>query len=238
MPPEDWFAPYTPTLELRFLDTLLFSRKGSPMGRSVSGASLFRSAKLWQACILAFALAACSEEDLVGNGQITTVTRSVPNFDTVKAENGVHVILAVDPSADGDVSLDVTTDSNLHERLVTIVSGRTLTASVRGGSTSRGFEIAATVAALRELSVSNGAVATLSGEVSGIGITAANGGIVAARGLVATTADVDAANGAVLTICVTGTVTGTVANGAVLTVACGGNIDAVRSDNAGIVIRQ
>ncbi len=176
----------------------------------------------------ALALAACDgSTSLQGNGEGVTETRTVSEFDALDADNGVRVYLTVDPTATGDVVLEVTTDSNLQEFLTTKVSGGklTVTSNRMGGVTpTQGFDVAGTVAALKDVSVNNGAQVEVTGSVEEVALSVNNGAQLDAGALEAATAEVDGDNGAQITVCVTGEVSGEVTNGADLTVSCGGSM--------------
>lgn len=171
-------------------------------------------------------MAACdSANSLQGNGDGFTETRTVSDFDKVNANNGVNVILTVDPTATGDVDLEVTTDSNLQEFLTTRVSGSKLTASSnRQVTPTQGWDVSGSVAALKEVSADDGAEVNLTGSVDEVTLKADNGGLIDGEDFKAATVKVDADNGAKVTVCVTGEITGDATNGAEVTVLCGGSM--------------
>jgi len=183
-------------------------------------------------------LTACTDSAVQGNGDVVTETRTVSEFSAVTAEDGARVMLTIDPTATGDVDLDVTTDSNLLEFLKTDVSGQTLKVSpVRMGGirTQEGLEVSGTVALLSEVEANNGAQATITGSSGEVQLSANSGGLIDGEEFEVETVTVDVNNGAHVTVCATGTVTGEVTNGASLTVLCGGNAGSVKTSNGGKV---
>lgn len=199
------------------------------------------AAPLW---VILLVVSACgssdsdSSDDAVA-GASARELRTVPEFDAVIVDDGVVLTIGVDPEATGDVQLQVSTDPDLLEALLTTVDDRTLTASVDGpeGGTnpSSPFEVSGEVTVLRDVVVRNGAEATLRGAVAEITVSALGGATVDATTLTAERVVVDADNGAVLTVCASESVTGTVSNGAALTVLCGGDSTEVVTGNAGTV---
>ena len=185
---------------------------------------------------VAVLLAACSDTALEGDGDLVTESRTVSNFNAVDATNGVHVILTIDPTVNGDVTLAVTTDSNLQDFLTTDVTGNTLSVSAdrTGGiAADQGFEVAGTVATLVDVSTDDGALAVLTGAGDAVSLSANNGADINAEGFAVTTVAVTADNGAQVTVCATGTVAGGVMNGADLLVRCDGTISGVSTSNGG-----
>jgi hypothetical protein len=188
--------------------------------------------------VMATALAACSTSALEGNGDVVTESRTVSEFDAVEATDGIEVILALDPTATGDVVLAVTTDSNLQEFLTTDVADNTLSTSPDrdGGVTSTsGLEVSGTVAVIRAVSVDNGAQVAVAGSVDDVTVTANNGSRFDGGAFEVVAVTVEADNAGDVTVCATGTVSGTVNNGAQLTVLCGGTTDGVETSNGGQV---
>jgi hypothetical protein len=183
-------------------------------------------------------LAACGDTALEGNGDVVTESRIVSNFEAADATNGVQVILTIDPTVTGDVTLAVTTDSNLQGFLTTDVSGDTLNVSAdrTGGiAADQGFEVAGTVATLVDGSTDDGALAVLTGSGDAVSLSVNNGSAINAEGFAVATVAVTADNGAQVTVCATGAVTGDVKNGADLAVRCGGTISGVSTSNGGTV---
>jgi hypothetical protein len=184
------------------------------------------------------ALAACDESiSLQGNGDLVTETRNVSDFDALRANNGVHVVITVDSTATGDVALEVTTDSNLQEFLTTKVSGNKLTVSSNrfGGVTpTGGFDVLGSVAAIDDVSVDNGARVEITGSAGNVTLSANNGAQLDAGAFEAATVEVDADNGAQMTVCATEEVSGEVTNGANLTVLCGGSMRVNSSDGGSV----
>lgn len=186
------------------------------------------------------ALAAC-DDSLEGNGDVVTENRTVSQFDAIDADNGVRVILTVDPTATGDVVLAVTADSNLQEFLTTEVTDRTLRTSpdrTGGVTSSTGFNVSGAVAGISDVVSNNGARVEVIGAVGTITLSANGGGRIDGETLEATTVIVDAADGAQIRICATGAVTGDVTNGAELTVLCGGDVSGVGTSDGGEVSAQ
>lgn len=181
--------------------------------------------------------AACSDTAVEASGDVVSESRTVSSFDALDATNGVHVILTVDPTATGDVTLTVTADSNLQESLTAEVTGNTLKVSAdRTGETAdQRFEVAGTVARLIDVSTDDGAQAILTGSGDTVTLSANNGAHIDAEGFAVTTADITADNGSRATVCATGAVTGDVTNGADLVVRCGGTISSVSTSNGGTV---
>ena len=187
--------------------------------------------------VAATTLVACTAA-LQGNGDVTTETRTVSEFEALDADDGARVFLTIDEDATGDVELEVVTDSNLMEYLKTRVSGQTLRVSPErpgGVRTDEGFEVSGTIAALSEVVVNNGAHATITGSSTEVKLTADNGAWVHGEDLEGDTVTVDVDNGAHVTVCVVGRVTGDVDNGAELTVDCGGDASGVTTSNGGKV---
>lgn len=184
------------------------------------------------------AFAACGDSLVEGDGDVVTETRSVEEFSALRVSNGAEVVLAVDPSMTGEVDLAVTTDSNLLEFVTTEVSDETLRASIDSGgevNSTRGFEITGTVATVRSVEADDGGEASIEGSVSTITLDANNAGRINGEALEVGDVEVDADNGASVTVCATGTVTGTVTNGADVVVMCGGNVSAVETSNGGTI---
>ena len=185
----------------------------------------------------ALVLTSCGES-LEGSGDVVTEDRTVAGFDTVHANNGVRVFLTIDPAATGDVVLAVTTDSNLQAFLTTVVSGSKLTVSSdrMGGTTPTGpFDVSATVSALKDVSVDNGAQVEIAGSVDTVSLSANNGAYLVGDVLEAVTVTIDVDNGAQVSVCATGAVSGEVTNGARLTVRCGGSVEGVETSDGGTV---
>ena len=185
--------------------------------------------------LVALVVVACdgSSVSLQGDGERVIETRKVEGFAAVRANNGVHVVLATDANAGGDVQLEVTTDSNLQEFLTTKVSGDrlTVTSERAGGVTpTQGFDVSGTVAAIESVSTDNGARVEITGSADEVMLSANNGAHLVAESFEAGTVEVDADNGAQVTVCATGEVTGDVKNGAQLTVFCGGSVRVETSD--------
>ena len=188
------------------------------------------------ALVGALALTACT--CLEGNGNVDTESRTVADFDTVDANNGVTVILTVDPTVSGDVVLEVTTDSNLQEFLTTTVSGMELSVSTdhSGGVTPSGpFDVSGTAAIVRAVSADNGAEVRLSGADGDVTLSANSGADINAQAIEAFNVVVNADDGAKISVCATGTVTGNAKNGADVTVLCGGSFGGVKSSDGGTV---
>ncbi len=169
---------------------------------------------------------------------MVTETRSVGECSALRVGNGAEVVLTVDPSATGEVDLAVTTDSNLLEFVTTEVSGGTLRVSIDSGgevNSTQGFGIAGTVGTVDDVEANDGGEATIAGPASAIKLKAANSGRINAEALEAQDVEVAADNGSFISVCATGSVTGTVANGADLVVLCGGNVSGVETSNGGTI---
>jgi hypothetical protein len=188
--------------------------------------------------MLVTALAACDDSPASGDGDVTTETRVVEEFSSVRVSNGPKVFLTVDPAATGEVDLAVTTDSNLLEFVTTEVSRATLRVSIDSDgeiTSTQGFEITGTVETLREVEAINGGEATITASVTAINLKAINAGRINGEALQAADVEVEADNGARITVCATGTVSGDVTNGANLIVLCGGDTSGVETSNGGTV---
>jgi hypothetical protein len=204
--------------------------------------------------ILVALLAGCAT--LRGSGTLATEVRTVPSFTAVEARDGVQVDFLVDPQLQGDVTLEVSTDDNLLDRILTDSSGGTLVIDVEGSlSTKLGLMVTGDVPSLDAVSASDGAVLTVSnlgadtltasaadgavvnvsGAATQLKVDARNGAVLNADALTAETAVVDVQDGATASICVTGSVTGSVQDGGVLDVSCGGNASAVQTSDGGVV---
>ena len=193
--------------------------------------------KITLAIFGALILAACSGS-LEGNGDVVTETRTVSDFDVVRADNGVQVSLALDPAATGDVVLTVATDSNLQEFLITEVTSSTLKVAPNrtGGVTPSGpLDVSGTVDIATDVSADNGARVEIAGSLSDVTLSADNGAQIDGEKLETTAATIDADNGAQISVCVSGTVTGGVRNGASLKVLCGGSTSGVETSDGGAV---
>ena len=202
-------------------------RRGAPVGGWVKPLIL----------IAAVLPAACTDTAVEASGDVVTERRTVSSFEDLDATNGVHVILTIDPTVTGEVTLAVTADSNLQESLTTEVTGNTLNVSAdrTGEIADQRFEVAGTVARLIDVSTDDGARAVLTGSGDAVTLSANNGAHIDAGGFAVTTADVTADNGSRTTVCATGAVTGDVTNGADLVVRCGGTISGVSTSNGGTV---
>lgn len=189
----------------------------------------------------ALLLAACGDTALEGNGDVVTESRIVSNFEAVDATNGVQVILTIDPTVTGDVTLAVTTDSNLQEFLTTEVTDGTLRTSpdrTGGVTSSGGFNVSGTVAGMSDVVSNDGARVEVVGAVGAITLSADGGGRIEGESLEATNVTVEAADGAQIRICASGAVTGDVTNGADLTVLCGGDVSGVETSDGGGISTQ
>jgi len=193
---------------------------------------------------------------LVGNGQPGTETRTVPPFTLVNASDGVQVRLTLDPAQSGDVSLEVSAETNVLSSVVTEVANNTLGVGVGGTvQTNLPIEVTGTVNFISNaqayggsllalqgvdsdgltLGSTEGASLSAEGTVNNLVVTAGDGGLLDGADLTATSAEVVISNGALATLCVTGRVTGAVSNGGSLTVECGGDTSGVITSTGGIV---
>ena len=85
----------------------------------------FAAAKLLT--FAALALGGCHVSGIRGNGDITTETRTVPDFTSVEADGAFTITWSNAPAA-----LKITTDQNLLSRIETSVSGTKLRLHSRG----------------------------------------------------------------------------------------------------------
>lgn len=215
------------------------------MAQGITLLALIVSAAIW---------AGCGTVD--GDYQLATETRTVSPFTLVNANDGVEVTLTVDSGQTGDVSLDVSAESNLLGSVVTSVSEDTLTVGVNGSVQAHlPITVVGTVSDISGAQVNNGATLaiegidretlalgsqdgatlTANGSVDSLIVTSADGALISCDDLTATTAEVGLNNGASAIVCVTGQVTGSVDNGATLTVICGGSTSGVTTSNGGTV---
>lgn len=209
--------------------------------------------KTW---ILAGALAGCGP---LGNGEVTSETRTVDSFSMIDADNAVEVRLTVDASASGDVDLEVRAESNLLELLETEVVADTLRVDIqRSLRATEPMQVTGTVASVLrasgnnaafisvdgvsgptlDLLANNGAEVEAMGDVDDLMVDANNGAHVDAVDLTAARVTVDVNNGALAEICATDEVTGTVDNGADLVVSCGADTSDVTASNGGSITSE
>ena len=206
------------------------------------------------ALALTLPLAGCV--GLAGDGDRAAETRTVSVFTTVDVNNGLELTLTIDPSATGDVDLEVSAESNLIDYISTTVAEGALTADTTEDlRPTLSMELSGVTADVSEADVNNGAVLVIDGlerasfraqsdngadlEASGAVeesvVVSDNGAMVNLSDLKATSAAVDINNGAFAILCVSGAVTGTVNNGATLVVECGGDSSGVSEKNGGVV---
>ena len=193
---------------------------------------------------------------VVGNGQPGSESRIVSPFTRVNATDGVQVRLTLDSAQSGDVSLEVSAETNVLSSVVTNVSNETLGVAVDGTvQTNLPIEVTGTVNAISNAQAYGGALVALEGvdsdaltvgstegaslsaegTVNALVVTAGDGGLLDCADLTATSAEVAISNGAIATLCVSGQVTGAVSNGASLTVVCGGDTSGVSTSTGGTV---
>jgi len=198
--------------------------------------------------------AACGTTD--GNYQLATETRTVSPFTLVDANYGVAVTLTMDPAQTGDVSLDVSAESNLLSSVATNVANDKLSVSVSDTVEAHlPITVVGTVNDISDAQAHNGAAIVLEevdretltvgsqdgasltakGSVDSLTVTSADGASIVCGDLTATTAEVGLNNGASAIVCVSGQVTGSVDNGATLTVLCGGSTSGVTTSNGGTI---
>ena len=191
-----------------------------------------------------------------GNRDPTTQTRIVPEFDRAHVDNGLELLLEIDPRVSGDVPLAVSAESNLVQHIETDVYGDTLVVDViRSVHSHLPMRVSATVADLEavaahngargevvglfredfSIDVDNGADLHARGQVGEVVLSVDNGADADARELVAVTGLVALNNGASATVCASQAVWGHVDNGATLTVLCGGDTSGVATHNGGLV---
>ena len=198
--------------------------------------------------------AGCGTTD--GNYQLATETRTVSPFTLVDANYGVEVTLKVDSAQTGDVSLDVSAESNLLNAVITSVANDKLSVGVDGSVEAHlPITVVGTVSDISggqahngativlegidgetlALGSQDGATLTARGSVDSLSVTSTDGASIICGDLTATTAEVALNNGASATVCVSGQVTGSVDNGAGLTVLCGGGTSGVTTSNGGTI---
>lgn len=206
------------------------------------------------------AIAAAGCQITIGNHEAGSETRTVSDFESVEADNGVEVDLTIDPAVDpeqtDEVELEVSGETNLIELIETDVVGGTLMVDVHGTvSAHLPLAVVATVADLHYAGADNGATVTVdgierdtfdvqadngaevrtAGTVDELYLTVDNGADLDARDLSADDVDVDVDNGASAVVCANTKVTGLVNNGASLVVRCGGDTSGVSTKNGGSV---
>ncbi len=191
-----------------------------------------------------------------GNEDPTTQTRTVPEFERADVDNGLELLLDVDPRVSGDVQLVVSAESNLMQHIETDVYGDTLVVDVtRSVRSHLPMRVSGTVADLEEAVANNGARGHIvglfrdgfaveadngadllaGGQVGEVVVSVDNGAHADASALVAVTGLVELDNGGSATICVNQAVWGHVDNGATLVVLCGGDASGVATHNGGSV---
>jgi hypothetical protein len=170
---------------------------------------------------------------VVGSGDVTSQTRSVPAFTEVEAGGGIQLELAQGPQ-----QVVVTAQPNIQDITRAEVSGSRLTLSTTSGYMSpRGLVVKVTAPSLKlielsggasasgsigrsdtlSLQLSGGARASISGTTSSLDLGASGGAIPDLGDLRATDAKVDLSGGVVATLTVSGSLTGTASGGVVLT---------------------
>ena len=205
-------------------------------------------------CLSAVCWAGCGTEQ--GNQQLGSETRTVSSFTQVDVNDAVEVTLTIDPAQSGDVTLEVSAETNLLSSVVTSVSNDLLGVGVSSSIQSNlPMTVVGTVSDISNAQVHNAAflvlegveresltIATIdaasltaSGTVGHLIAGSSNGGSLSCADLTATTAEVGLGTGASATLCVSGQVTGSVNDGAVLTVLCGGDTSGVTTSNGGTV---
>lgn len=208
------------------------------------------------ACIWLTALLGAGCATTEGNSQIETETRTVSSFSKVDSNDGVETILTIDPAQSGDVTLEVTAESNLLSSVNTNVSNDLLGVGVNGSVQSNvPITVIGIVNDISEAQAHNGsmlvvedidrdtlivgavdgAMLTASGEVTSVSVGGSGGASLLCAELVAIDAQVGLSDGATAVVCASGAVTGSVTNGAVLTVQCGGDTSGVTTSDGGTV---
>lgn len=208
------------------------------MSPKTSRASLrHRALALAGALVLTLLPSACSWGStggmVVGSGEVTSQTRSVPAFTEVEAGAGIQLELAQGPQ-----KVVVTAQPNIQDITTAEVSGSRLTLGTTSGYvTPQGLVVKVTSPSLKvvELSggasgsgtigrtdtlgvqMSGGARATFSGTTANLDLGASGGAIPDLGDLRATTATVDLSGGVVATLTVSGSLKGTASGGVVLT---------------------
>ena len=192
---------------------------------------------LWWAVAVVSAVGACTWGSpgglVVGSGEVSSETRTVPAFTEVAAGGGIQIELAT-----GEQQVVVTAQPNILDITTTEVSGSRLTVDTESGYvTPRGIVVKVTVPRLTVLELSGGATAdgavgavddlavalsggaraTLSGSTTDLDVGASGGAIADLGDLRATSARVELSGGVVATLDVTGALTGNASGGVVLT---------------------
>ena len=206
--------------------------------------------------ILLCALASVGCGGTEGNRQPVTETRTVSSFSKVDSNDGVETTLTIDPAQSGDVTLDVTAESNLLPYVRTEVSNDLLGVGVTDSIQSHmPMTVVGTVNDISEARAHNGsnlvvlgidrdtltigavdgARLTAAGTVDSLSAGGSGGATLTGADLMATTAQVGFSDGATAVLCVSGEVTGSVSDGATLTVVCGGDASGVNTPNGGTV---
>lgn len=209
---------------------------------------------LFCVCLCALASTACGTTE--GNQQPATENRTVASFDQVDSNDGVETTLTIDPTQSGDVTLEVTAESNLLQYVRTEVSNDLLGVGISESIQSHiPITVVGSVSDISEAQVHNGSRLVVNGvdrdtltigAVDGANLTAtgsvdsltaggSGGATLTGSDLTATTAQVGFSDGASATLCVSGQVTGSVTDGASLTVLCGGDTSGVSTSNGGTV---
>jgi hypothetical protein len=205
-------------------------------------------------CLSAVGLAACATQE--GNRDLQSENRTVSAFTQVDVNDAVEVTLTIDAAQSGDVTLEVSAESNLLPYVVTQVSNDLLGVGVSDSIQSHlSMTVVGTVSDISNAQVHNAALLVLEGidresltvgTIDGASLTAtgtvdhliagsSNGASLSCAELTATTAEVGLSQGGTATLCVSGQVTGSVDTGAVLTVLCGGDTSGVSTSDGGTI---
>jgi len=206
---------------------------------------------LWLTALLG---ASCATTE--GNRELATETRTVSSFDRVDSNDGVETILTIDPAQSGDVTLEVTAESNLLPAINTNVSNGLLGVGVNGTIQSNlPITVIGVVNDISEAQAHNGSVLvveeidrdtltvgavdgamlTASGAVNSLSVGGSGGASLSCADLMAIDAQVGLSDGASAVVCASGEVIGSVENGATLTVLCGGDTSGVTTSDGGAV---
>ncbi|TQM64246.1 GIN domain-containing protein [Humibacillus xanthopallidus] len=191
---------------------------------------------------------------VVGSGEVTSQTRSVPAFTEVEAGAGIQLELA-----QGRQQVVITAQPNIQEIATAEVSGSRLILGTTSGYVSpQGLVVKVTSPSLKvvELSggasgsgttgrtdtlglqMSGGARATLSGTTTTLDLGASGGAIPNLGDLRATNATVDLSGGVVATLTVSSSLTGTASGGVVLTLTTQPASSTVETSGGAVVRNQ
>jgi Putative auto-transporter adhesin, head GIN domain len=191
---------------------------------------------------------------VAGSGSVTVEERSVPAFSAIEVSHGIRLELVQGTPA----RVAVRAQANIQKVVTTEVSGGTLTVdATRSYVTSDGVTVSVTAPEVRDLrlsggahgsaskidvpsltvSVSGGAILTLSGRSDAFDLSASGGAIVEAGDLASTDASVDLSGGVKATVSATGSVRGQASGGVVLTLRGSPQVVDVTTSGGAVVTR-